>query len=100
MSALVKISACIRKAVLEYVAILSEWENSNSLSEKVLSSLVNAAQRRIDYAEARGKLGVISDFEGAEHILQVVCIILLFLYLAFLVMFLICSCSDQTFSIT
>jgi hypothetical protein len=63
-------SAVIRKAFVEYVLILSEWEITHHTSERLFHSLVNASQRRLDFAEADGNLGVLSQFAGAEKIIQ------------------------------
>mmetsp|Transcript_1165 Transcript_1165/g.3024 ORF Transcript_1165/g.3024 Transcript_1165/m.3024 type:complete len:209 (+) Transcript_1165:19-645(+) len=60
----------ISRTYVELIAILAEWEDAQSLSERIFSSLVNAFQRRKEYSEAHGNLGILSRIEGAEQILQ------------------------------
>jgi hypothetical protein len=71
METIVRIQVSIRKAFTEIAAVLLEWEEAQCTSMKILASLVNASQRRKDYTESVGKLGVLSNFDSAEHLVQV-----------------------------
>jgi hypothetical protein len=71
MEPYVKIQISIRKAFTEFTAVFLEWETAKSTCARILASLVNASQRRKDYAGSVGKLGVLSSFESAEHLVQV-----------------------------
>jgi hypothetical protein len=66
-----RIQLSIRKAFTDATAVLQEWETAQCTSSKILASLVNASQRRNDYAESVGKLGVLTNFVSAEHLVQV-----------------------------
>lgn len=65
-----KVASSMRKVFVELSLALSEWESTHSTSEKIFNSLVNASQRRTDFANSRGNLGVLSNFVDSEKILQ------------------------------
>jgi hypothetical protein len=63
----------VRKVCVEFCAVFAEWEILQATSSKVVLSLVNLSQRRKDFADMNGNLGVLSSFSGAENFLQVDC---------------------------
>jgi hypothetical protein len=71
MESIVRIQISIRKTLTEFTAVLLEWESTQSTCTKILASLVNASLRRKDYVQSVGKLGVLTSFESAEHLVQV-----------------------------